>query len=150
MLALVVAGLLFLAACSDDDSPTDPGPQLDLLELAEQEENFDTFLELAVVADLDDLLSEDGPWTVFAPVDAAFEALPQDLLDQVTGDPEVLRAVLENHIVEGEFNRMQVMGAGELESLYGATLTGTADGPILFIDGVEMVETNLFASNGVI
>lgn len=150
MLALLIAGLFVLAGCSDDDSPTDPGPQETIPEVAADVGGFDTLLGLLTSAGLDEVLAEEGPWTVFAPTDEAFDAVPPELLDEVMGDPEVLEAVLLNHVVEGEFNRMEVMGAGELESLFGEILEGTADGATLFINEVEMVETNVFASNGVI
>lgn len=149
-LAPLLAGLFILTGCSDDDSPAQTGPDRTIPEVAADLGGFETLLGLVASAGLDGALAEEGPFTVFAPTNEAFEALPPELVAEVTSNLQVLQAVLLNHVVEGEFNRMQVMGAGELESLLGETLEGTADGPTLFINGVEMVATNVFASNGVI
>ena len=61
-----------------------------------------TLVDLVVKAGLADTLSNDGPFTVFAPTNEAFARLPQEVLDAVNSDTELLRKVLLYHVVAGE------------------------------------------------
>merc|ERR1712020_513410 len=67
-----------------------------------QRNGASTLAELAVKAGLADTLSGPGPFTIFAPTNAAFAALPADLVAAVTADTELLKAVLLYHAVAGE------------------------------------------------
>ena len=64
-------------------------------------ENHNTLETAVIQADLAGTLSGDGPFTVFAPTDAAFDALPDGVLDQVLADNDVLTAILLHHVHSG-------------------------------------------------
>jgi uncharacterized surface protein with fasciclin (FAS1) repeats len=88
---------------------------------------FDTLIEAIEAAGLTDTLKGEGPFTLFAPTDDAFAALPEGTLDSLMADPEALRDVLLAHVVEGDATSYdELVEAGSVETMQGAELTFTA------------------------
>ncbi len=110
---------------------------------------FGTLTDLVTQADLVATLQGDGPFTVFAPIDAAFEALPNATLDAVLADPELLATVLTYHVVAGKLTTDQLVD-GPLMTVAGVELTVTHDGDTVLIDGNPIAVQNVQATNGVI
>ncbi len=151
---------VFLAACSDSDSldippreplPTGPGT---IVEVAQEAGDFETLLAALDATELDDVLAdEEATFTVFAPTDEAFDALGQDTIDALLADPETLADILLYHVIAE-----QAVDAETALSLAGTTVE-MANGDIvaltvrdgeLFINGSQVVATDIEASNGVI
>jgi hypothetical protein len=86
---------------------------------------FETAIAAIKAAGLEEMLTNEGPYTIFVPVDQAFAALPQDALDSLLQDPAALKDLLLYHIVEGtpSYDEMAEMGA--LKTLQGGELTIT-------------------------
>merc|ERR1712214_163276 len=100
-----------------------------------------TLIDFAVKAGLADTLTGEGPFTVFAPTNAAFAALPQEIVDAVSADTELLKSVLLYHVVPGNI----------LSSAASNDLTlDTAQGTSLRVNGKSVVKADIKASNGVI
>ncbi len=147
-----------------DDVPSDPGdpdgsaPDADddagavgnIVEVARGAGSFDTLLAAAEAADLVDALSGDGPLTVFAPTDAAFEALPEGTVDALLDDPEELAAVLSYHVVGERVVSMDIEDGTEVDTLLGPWLTASVDGSTVSIEGATVTSADVLASNGVI
>ena len=97
-----------------------------------------------------DALKSEGPFTVFAPTDEAFAALPKETLDALLADPEALAKILTYHVLAG-----QVMAADVTDGLSGPTVAGP-DITFTIVDGKPMINdakiiaTDIVASNGVI
>lgn len=112
---------------------------------------FETLVALLVQADLVDALTAEGPFTVFAPMDAAFGKLDEATVSAVTSDNELLTTVLTHHVVVGKYNLDQLTDGMELETLAGDTLTVTVDDQgVVSIDGYPVAVGNVQATNGVI
>ena len=154
---------LFLGACSESDSlqvppppepPTPPAGPGNIVEVAEAAGGFGTLLTALDATGLDDTLSDESQtFTVFAPTDEAFEALGQETIDGLLGDPDTLSDILLYHVIAG-----QAVDAETALSLAGTTV-GMANGDrvaltlrdgALFINGAEVVTTDVEASNGLI
>jgi uncharacterized surface protein with fasciclin (FAS1) repeats len=105
---------------------------LDFLQNYEGTASFKTFLELLSSVDLLTLVDREGTFTVFAPTDEAFAALPSDVLETLQADPELLAQVLQNHIVEVSFNTRYMQTPLELTTLANN---------ILVIEGDEELAT---------
>ncbi len=105
-------------------------------------------------AGLSETLSGEGPFTVFAPISAAFQAVPDEDLQALLGDAEALSTVLLYHVVPGKYLAADLAGLSgqEVETASGEPLTITVDesGNVLLNDTVRVVTTDLEASNGVI
>jgi uncharacterized surface protein with fasciclin (FAS1) repeats len=173
----VFAVALIAAACGDDDDGDDLSSDVteevttteaedtsaseegDIVETADAAGDFTTLVAAVQAAGLEETLQGDGPYTVFAPTDAAFEALPEGTVDTLLEDPEGdLTSILTYHVVDGEVPAADVAGLDgeEVETLNGATFTVNVgdDGNVTLTDAagneVTVTQTDVEASNGVI
>ena len=164
--AVAFAAALLFAACSsdgDDESattteaptettaaPDDGAAEANIVETAVAAGDFTTLVTAVEAADLAGTLSEDGPYTVFAPTDAAFEALPAGTLDELLADPEALANVLTYHVVDGDVMAADLSDGMEVEALNGETLTITIDGDTVKVNDATVTTADIVTSNGVI
>lgn len=112
---------------------------------------FSVLAGLLVDAGLVDALRAEGPFTVFAPNDAAFGKLPDTTLDAVFADADLLTAVLTYHVVAGDALTVESLTDGqELTTLQGQTLKVTKSGDQVLINGVRVIAADVPATNGVI
>lgn len=102
-----------------------------------------------VETDLVQPLRGEGPFTVFAPPDEAFDAIPLDTLRSVRADKELLTTVLTFHVVPGRYSAAD-LEPGTYPTLAGIDLEVTKEGDTLFVNGVEVIAADVEASNGVI
>lgn len=114
-------------------------------------EDHNTLEDAINTAGLDLALSGDaGNITLFAPTDAAFDALPAGLLDDLLDDPEGdLSELLLYHVVEG-FNISANLSTGDVETLFGETVSIEVDGSTVTVDDAEVIVTDLVGINGVV
>lgn len=113
---------------------------------------FDTLLAAATAGGLAEALATSGPFTVFAPIDAAFAELPQAAVNNLL-QPEnrdTLAGLLQHHVVAGRLDAAAVLEAGQLESLAGTPLRVEVDGDVVRVGGVRILQTDIGADNGVI
>ena len=112
---------------------------------------FTTLAGLLVDAGLVQALRAAGPFTVFAPTDDAFKAVPTATMDAVFADPALLAAVLTFHVVAGQNLKLADMPDGTvLTTLQGNTLTITKKGDKTFVNDIEIVAGDVPATNGTI
>ena len=112
---------------------------------------FSTLKSAVISAGLGDALSAPGPFTFFAPNNAAFKKLPADQLNALLKDKEKLAAVLKNHIVEGKLTSADLK-AGKVKTLGGAELDIKVAGGVISVNNAKVVTArkDVAASNGVI
>ena len=153
-----MAALTFaVAACSTAASPSpSPAPSQeaamgDIVATADAAGTFKTLLAAATAAGLVETLQGEGPFTVFAPTDEAFAALPAGTLDGLLADPEALKQILLYHVVSGEVTADQVVGLTSADSVEGSPIAiAVKDGKVFLNDTAQVVATDIMASNGVI
>ena len=120
-----------------------------IVDVASSTEGFSTLVAALQAAELVDTLAGQGPFTVFAPTDEAFAALPEGALDALLADKEQLTAVLTMHVVAGKAEAADVVGLDSVTTVQGAALDiDTTDG--VSIGGANVVQADVGASNGVI
>jgi uncharacterized surface protein with fasciclin (FAS1) repeats len=109
-------------------------------------------LETAVIAaELDDDLSGEGPFTVFAPTDAAFDALPAGALDDLLADPTgALAEVLLYHVIGQEILSGDLSDGASVTTLQGEDVTVSIDGSTVMINDAMVTVVDLVADNGVV
>ncbi|MDH3496313.1 MAG: fasciclin domain-containing protein [Gemmatimonadota bacterium] len=110
---------------------------------------FNTLVTALQAAGLDQTLATDGPFTVFAPSDAAFAALPAGTLDALLQDPDALRDVLLYHVVSGEVLASQVVNLTTATTLQGGTVSIDASSGVK-VNDATVIQTDVLATNGVI
>jgi uncharacterized surface protein with fasciclin (FAS1) repeats len=131
----------------------------DIVDTAVAAGDFTTLVAAVQAAGLEDTLRGEGPFTVFAPTDDAFAALPEGTVDSLLADPEGdLTSILTYHVVEGAVLAEDVVGLDgeEVTTVNGATFTVNVgdDGSVSLTDAagntVNVVTTDIETSNGVI
>ncbi|WP_270454868.1 fasciclin domain-containing protein [Halonatronomonas betaini] len=113
---------------------------------------FDTLVTAVERAGLVEALKGPGLFTVFAPIDEAFEALPSGVLEELLDNPEDLADVLLFHVVSGQVMAETVVGLDgqEVETLLGETIEITIDGGEVFLGQPKVTRTDIQTLNGVI
>ena len=110
-----------------------------------------TTLEAAVVAaGLVETLSGEGPFTVFAPTDSAFAALPEGTLEAVLADIDLLTAILTYHVVGSTALSTDLADGMMVTTLNGADVTVTINADGVFINDAQVTVADLIADNGVV
>lgn len=160
VLGIVLLGVL--AACSDsnDYSPAEPPPPPPppagpgtIVEVASETEGFETLVTAldaaGLVSTLDD---ESASFTVFAPTDEAFAALPEGALDALLEDVDALTNVLTYHVIDGAVDSSAATDAvgTTVEMVNGGKIAITLRDGELFINEAKVTTTDIEASNGII
>jgi uncharacterized surface protein with fasciclin (FAS1) repeats len=162
-----IAALAFLAGCSSDSdeatttettaaeaTPTESESAMEeagtIVEVASANPDFSTLVAAVDAAGLVETLSGEGPFTVFAPTNAAFDALPEGLLDALLlpENKDALTSILTYHVVSGEVMAADVT-AGDVATVEGSTIAITTDGGVK-VNDANVTATDVDASNGVI
>ena len=171
--ALTIIAALALAACGgDSDDPVTDAPveseapdddmadddmadMNDVMSLILNRDDLSILDDAIHAAELNDTFHNDGPFTVFAPTNAAFEAYLGDMgmsVDDVLADTEALTALLQAHVIAGTDDSAMVMEmAGQsFTTLAGNELAVTVDGDTVSVGGATVTDYDLTADNGVI
>ena len=120
----------------------------DIVDTAIAAGNFKTLATALGAAGLVETLKGKGPFTVFAPTDAAFAKIPKADLDALLKDKAKLTAVLTYHVVPGKVMAADVK-AGKVKTVQGSELTVTTAGEVK-VDSAKVTSTDIVADNGVI
>jgi len=121
----------------------------DIVNTAVAAGNFSTLVTALQAAGLVDTLKGPGPFTVFAPTDAAFAKIPRAQLDALLADRNKLTQVLTFHVVPGRVMAADVR-PGEVTTVQGGRLTVATGGGNVTVNGARVTATDITASNGVI
>jgi uncharacterized surface protein with fasciclin (FAS1) repeats len=123
----------------------------DIVAVASANPDFSTLVAAVAAAELVETLQGEGPFTVFAPTNDAFAALPAGLVDKLLlpENKAVLQQILTYHVVAGEVLAADVT-AGDVPSVEGSPITITVDGGVKLNGSANVVATDVDASNGVI
>lgn len=120
----------------------------DIVDTAVGAGQFKTLATALQAAGLVETLKGKGPFTVFAPTDAAFEKIPKADLDALLKDKAKLSAVLTYHVVPGKVMAKDVK-AGKVKTVQGSELTLSTAGGVM-VDAAKVTKTDIVADNGVI
>ncbi len=120
----------------------------DIVDTAVAAGNFNTLATALKAAGLVDTLKGPGPFTVFAPTDAAFAKVPKADLDALLKDKARLTAVLTYHVVPGKVMAADVK-PGMVKTVQGSSLTVSTSNGVM-VDQAKVIATDIVADNGVI
>ena len=155
----LVAGLtlvLVAAACTTTTTTTptptpSPTPVANtIVDIAVKDGRFTTLVTALQAAGLADTLKGTGPFTVFAPTDAAFNKLPAGTVDNLLKDIPTLKNILLYHVVSGKVMAADVVKLTSANTLLGKPVTITVSGGNVTINDSKVIQTDIVASNGVI
>ena len=122
---------------------------MDIVDTASSAGNFTTLIAAVEAAGLVDTLKGDGPYTVFAPTDEAFAALPPGTVEKLLDDPEALTAILTYHVVPGKVMSTDLSDDMTAATVNGADVTVMTEGGVM-VNDASVTTADIEASNGVI
>ena len=124
----------------------------DIVDTAVGAGDFTTLVAAVKAAGLVETLKSEGPFTVFAPTDAAFAKLPAGTVESLLKpeNKEKLVAILTYHVVPGKVMAADVVKLTEAKTVQGKSAKVKVDGGTVMIDGAKVVKTDIHCTNGVI
>jgi len=140
---LGLAALTSLTGCATTPAPTT------IAETAARTPQLSTLTKLIADAGLTDTLKGAGPFTVFAPSDEAFKAVPAKTLAELAANKDRLRAVLTYHVVPGKVMAAEVK-TGNVKSVQGANLALSRSGTFVTVEDAVVTQADVAATNGVV
>ena len=153
IIAVLVVGLAVGVATATAGRKTTTGTKMgekNLVQTANAAGQFKTLASLLQKAGLVGTLETKGPFTVFAPTDAAFAKVPKATLASLAKNKAKLRAVLLYHVVKGKVTAAQAMRLHSAKTLEGQSVSIRVRGGKVIVGGATVVKANVMASNGVI
>jgi uncharacterized surface protein with fasciclin (FAS1) repeats len=133
-----------------ESTTTEAMEQMSIVATAEAAGDFTTLLAAVEAAGLVETLEGEGPYTVFAPTDDAFAALPEGTVEGLLEDPEALSDILLYHVVPGEVTSDQVVTLESATTAQGSDVSIRVEGDSVFVNDAQVIMTDIQASNGVI
>lgn len=128
----------------------DHGSKKDIVDTAIAAGNFNTLVTAVQAAGLVETLKGEGPFTVFAPTDEAFAAIPAADLEALLADKAALTRVLTYHVVAGKVLAADVVGLDSAVTVEGSSITIDVSDAGVKVDGANVIATDIMTSNGVI
>lgn len=129
-----------------------PAKAADIVDVAASNESFTTLVAAVQAAGLVETLKGEGPFTVFAPTDEAFAALPDGTVESLLKpeNKDQLIAVLTYHVVPGKVMAADVVKLDEAATVQGQSVDIKVKGSKVMIDGAKVIQTDITTTNGVI
>ncbi|WPP53713.1 fasciclin domain-containing protein [Catalinimonas niigatensis] len=125
---------------------------MDIVDLAGSQDNLSTLVTAVKAAGLVETLKGDGPFTVFAPTNEAFEALPAGTLEMLLKpeNKDKLIAVLTYHVVSGDVESSGLSDGMSVATVEGSDIDVSIDGASVMVNEASVVSADVDASNGVV
>ena len=145
-----LAAVLALAALTATTAAAAPAKRADIVTTATAAGQFTTLTKLLKTAGLAATLRGPGPYTVFAPTDAAFAKVPKATLKALLADKAKLKAVLLYHVVAGKVTAAKVVKLRSAKTVNGASVRIRVSGANVFVNSAKVRTADVMATNGVI
>ena len=161
LIALISLVVLVFAACAPPPAAVAPAAEptaaaetvpemMDIVDTAVAAGSFNTLVAAVDAAGLVETLKGDGPFTVFAPTDDAFAALPEGTVEALLADIPTLTNILLYHVVPGKVMAADVVGLDSADTAAGLPVAISVDGDKVMIGNAQVITTDIETSNGVI
>ena len=148
LVALLALGVITVTALASTGSATTQ--QRSIAQTAAASGQFSTLTTLLKKAGLVSTLGRPGPYTVFAPTNAAFAKVPKQTVDALLADKAKLRAVLLYHVVPGKVTAAKVVKLSSAKTANGERVRIRVKGSTVYVNGARVTKADVMATNGVI
>ncbi|MEJ2153552.1 MAG: fasciclin domain-containing protein [Gemmatimonadota bacterium] len=151
-LAMAIMTTSVLACDDDDDGPVGVVSDPNIVEVAVSAGDFETLVAAVTAAGLVETLSGPGPFTVFAPTDAAFAKLPAGTVEDLLRPENLaqLQEILTYHVVADEVRAAQVVQLNAATTIQGDDVAIAVNDGVVSVNDATVLQTDIGASNGVI
>ena len=150
LIGVLTAAAVLAVAAFGSAASAKPEAQGTIVETAVASGQFKTLAMLLKRAGLVSTLQKPGPYTVFAPTDAAFKRVPKATIDALLKDRAMLKAVLLYHVVPGKVAAAKVVKLRSAKTVNGASVRIRVAGSNVFVNSAKVTKTDVTALNGVI
>ncbi|MCB2196068.1 MAG: fasciclin domain-containing protein [Bacteroidetes bacterium] len=151
MFAIALIAMFAFTSCDDDDDDDNMIVTNDIVALATSTSDLSTLVTAISTANLTSTLQGEGPFTVFAPTNDAFENLEDGVLETLLDNPDVLAEVLQYHVVSGKVMSTDLMDGNVTTLLSGKSISVSIMDGVVTLNGNAMVtNADIEASNGVV
>ena len=140
----------FAVAAAGAPAGAQPSAEKNIVQTAQSSGQFKTLSALVQKAGLANALAKPGPYTVFAPTDAAFRKVPKRTLAALGRNRAQLRAVLLYHVAPGKVTSSDVTMLRSARTLNGKSVRIRVTGGSVFVNSAKVTRADVMASNGVI
>lgn len=140
--SVILCSMLVTASAEDSSK--------DIVGTAMAAGNLTTLVKAIQAADLQKVLQEKGPFTVFAPDDAAFAKIPANALDLILNNKPRLANLLKFHVVRANVSSREAARVGTVQTLEGDVLTIQPDGKNLKVEDATIIKADIPCKNGII
>jgi uncharacterized surface protein with fasciclin (FAS1) repeats len=149
---LIPFGVIAALALSVAGAPATarPSEEKNIVQTAQAAGSFKTLTKLVTKAGLAGTLSQPGPYTVFAPTDAAFKKVPKSTLKSLAKNKAKLRAVLLYHVVAGKVPSSEVVTMKSVKTVNGKSVRIRTSNGSVYVNAARVTKPDVNASNGVI
>jgi uncharacterized surface protein with fasciclin (FAS1) repeats len=147
---IALSAVTALAACLAVTAGARTREDKNIVQTAVAAGQFKTLTKLLTRARLVRALQQPGPYTVFAPTDAAFKKVPQRTLNMLLRNKAKLKAVLLYHVVSGKVTAADVVKLSSAKTLNGKSVRIRVSGMNVFVNRAKVTKPDVMASNGVI
>jgi uncharacterized surface protein with fasciclin (FAS1) repeats len=147
---LLPVGLIFGLCLSPLAAFAEETTKKNIVETAVAAGSFKTLVKAIQAADLVEVLQGPGPFTVFAPTDEAFAAVPKETLDALLKDKKQLAGVLTYHVVPGKVMAADVVKVDSAKTVQGQKIMVKVANETVKVNNANVVKTDIVCSNGVI
>ncbi len=148
--SLVFASAVLAAPLAASASDMNKSAKKDIVDTAVAAGTFNTLATALTAAGLVETLKGPGPFTVFAPTDAAFAKLPAGTVEALLKDKAKLTAILTYHVVAGKVEAKDIVKLDSAKTVNGQSVTIKVMGDTVHVDGATVTTADIEASNGVI
>lgn len=142
-LLAAAAALALMAGCASTPAPTT------ITDTAARTPQLSTLSKLIADAGLQDTLRGPGPYTVFAPSDEAFKAVPAKMMQELAANKDLLKSVLSYHVLPGKVMAADVKTAN-VKTVQGANVAVASAGAFVTVEDAVVQQADVAASNGVV
>ncbi len=143
LISAALAAAIALGGCATTPAPTT------IADTAGRTPQLSTLSRLISEAGLTDTLRGPGPYTVFAPTDEAFKALPAKTMAELAANKELLKSVLTYHVVASKVTSAEAK-TGNLKTLQGANVAVSKAGTFLTVEDAVVTQADVAATNGAV
>ena len=148
MAAVVALAVAIPVATAEQARPAAKKPNI--VQVASKAGEFKTLVALVKKAGLAGTLSSKGPFTVFAPTDAAFKKVPKATLDALAKDKKMLKAVLLYHVVKGRVPASKVVTLDSAKTVNGKSVAIEVKDGKVYVNDAQVTTADVKARNGII
>ncbi len=150
MLKRLFAVVMVIAALAVPASAASAAGGKNIVETAAGNPQFSTLVSLVEKAGLAETLSGKGPYTVFAPTNAAFAKVPKKTLNMLASNTAMLKKVLLYHVLPGRVPASKVVKLKSAKTAEGASVQFSVRGKSAFVNESKIIKTDINCSNGII